>query len=299
MLVMLCIQLLCTAATAAAADIAAPLVLGYSDNVFYNVDPRDAIALTKAWARMADRKIGPGADTSVVEYKSFSDIENALAKNEVDILIMLPEELIRLRDRYKLAPILSSDYGKHFYNELILLVRSDVGISSIEQLRGKKLILDVGQKGGLPRLWLESLIMERVTASVKAFFGSISESTKPSQAVMPVFFRNADACLVSRSSYETMVEMNPQFGRQLKVLERSPGFVTGVLAVRKDDAHNPRRDAMQKALQEMYTYQSGKQLLTLFRINRLVPFLPEHLANIEKVLKEHQGKTGASAQRKK
>ncbi|MCK7505548.1 MAG: phosphate/phosphite/phosphonate ABC transporter substrate-binding protein [Desulfobacterales bacterium] len=34
-------------------------------------------------------------------------------------------------------------------------------------------------------------------------------------------FRQADACVVGRNSYETMVELNPQVGRELKVVASS------------------------------------------------------------------------------
>jgi phosphonate transport system substrate-binding protein len=94
-----------------------------------------------------------------------------------------------------------------------------------------------------------------------------------------------------------MVELNPQLGRQLRVLERSPGFVTGILAVRKD-IHNPRRDAMVETLQEMHTDPKGRQLLTLFRCNRLVPFVAEHLASVEKVLREHRGGSAGQPHRR-
>ncbi len=295
---MLVIVALCATAIAGVADKEAALVMGYSNQVFYNVDPRDAIALIRSWMRMIDRKLGSRSETSVVQYKTFMDMEDALAKNKVDMLIMLPEEFIQLREQYKLAPVLSVDYGKHFYNELILIVRSDAGISKIEQLRGKSLILDVGQQGFVPYQWLDSFMLKKVSSRSKSFFSSVSESVKPAQAVMPVFFRKADACVVSRNSYETMVELNPQLGRQMLVLESSPGFLAGVLAVRKD-VHNPTCDAMLKAFLGMHTEQSGRQIMTLFRVNRLVPFLPEHLVAIEKVVKEYGGKTIVAARRNK
>ena len=294
------IVVLCSASASAAGavDKDIPLVMGYSNQVFYNVDPRDAIGLIRSWVRMVDHKIGSKSETVAINYKTPLDMEDALAKDKVDILVMLPEEFIHLKEQYKLAPVLSVDYGKQFYNELILIVRSDVGISKIEQLRGKNLILDVGQKGFVPYQWLDSFMRKKVSSGVKSFFGTVSESAKASQAVMPVFFRKADACVVSRSSYETMVELNPQFGRQLLVLESSPGFLSGVVAVRKD-VHNSKRDAVQKAFQEMNTEQNGRQILMMFRVNRLVPFLPEHLVAIEKVIKEHQGETILAARRSK
>jgi phosphonate transport system substrate-binding protein len=275
----------------------APLVVGYSSQVFYNVDPRDAIGLSKVWLHLADSKLNNTRESNVVFYKDLYEIEKAQANAEVDILVLLPEEFISLRDRSQLLSVLSTDYGRHFYDELLLLVREDSGITRIGQLRGKHLRLESGQKGTTPMQWLDSYLGARSLPEAQQFFGSISAYPKVSQVIMPVFFGKADACLASRSSFETMAELNPQLGRQLRILERSPGFATGVIAVRKDIL-NPARDALVEILKDMHLDPKGRQLLTLFRINRLVSYKPEHLLSVEKVVRENRTRTESSARRK-
>jgi len=194
-------------------------------------------------------------------------------------------------------PVLSADYGKSFYDELILLVRKESGVTRVAQLRGKSLRVEAGQKGSIPIKWLDSVLAAKALPEPQGFFAGISEFSKASQVIMPVFFGQADACLTSRNSFNILSELNPQLGRQMLVLERSPGFATGIIAVRKD-IRNPRRDNMVEILQEMQSDPKGKQLLTLFRCNRLVPFRPEHLASVEKVLWECRSRSSSQARRK-
>lgn len=286
-----------TARSATASGRDASLVFGYSPHVFYNVDPKDLVGLMEVWTRTVDLKMKNSVKTTIIAYKTFAEAEKALSRNEVDVLVMIPEEYIRLRAKSHLTAVLSADYGMHFYNELFLLVREGGGVTGIEQLRGKSMIVDVGQQGSIPIKWLDSLLTAQVSSNAQGFFRSMTEATKSSQVVMPVFFGQADACLVSRSHYETMVEMNPQLGQKMRILEKSPGFVTGVLAMRKD-LQKTTRDAIVKTLSEMHTDPKGKQIMTLFRINRLIPFMPEHLTSVEKVLKERRGKTDSVANRK-
>jgi len=274
------------------------LVIGYSTQVFYNVDPRDVIGLTKVWARLADSKLKFSSETAVVFYKTTAEAENALANNEVDILVMIPEEFVHMRASIPLAPVLSADYGKSFYDELILLVRKDSGITRVAQLRGKNLRVEAGQKGSIPIQWLDTLLASRVLPEPQGFFAGINEFPKASQVIMPVFFGQADACLTSRNSFNTLSELNPQLGSQMLVLERSPGFATGIIAVRRD-IRNSRRDAMVEILQEMQNDPKGKQLLTMFRCNRLVPFKAEHLATVERVLRESRVRSSGPARRKR
>ncbi|HTP65810.1 MAG TPA: PhnD/SsuA/transferrin family substrate-binding protein [Geobacteraceae bacterium] len=134
--------------------------------------------------------------------------------------------------------------------------------------------------------------MARYSTDARAFFGDLREFPRASQIIMPVFFGQADACLASSNSFETMADLNPQIGLRLRVLEKSPGFTTGIIAVRKN-GRTPRREEMIRALAEMDGDPKGKQLLTLFRVNRLVPFHAEHLTSVEKMLRAHRSYTGS------
>ena len=266
------------------------LVVAFSPQSFYNVDPRDASGAARVWINNADHRLKSTTESKVIFFDTQLEMESALARNNIDILVSIAEEFIQMRDTYKLSPVLSTDYGKNFYDELLLLVHSDSTITGVEQLRGKCLRIEVGQKGTVPMKWLNTILMSKTSGSTREFFGSISEFPKASQTIMPVFFGKCDACIASRTSLETMTELNPQIGRKLRILERSPGFATGIISVRKDIL-NRRRDTMVEALRDINEDIKGKQVLTIFRINRLIPFRAEHLASLEKLLRGNRKST--------
>jgi phosphonate transport system substrate-binding protein len=279
-------------------DTGRTVVIGFSGNVFFNVDPRDAIGLTRVWMETATRTMKVSVQPSVVFLRDVEALERALKNNDVDIAVLIAQEFALLRDRVPLAPVLSADYGKHFYDELLLLVRNDSGITRMEQLRGKSIRIESGQKGSVPIHWLDSYLTKRVSSKSRTFFSSIREYPKASQVIMPLFFNKTDACLASKDSLEIMNELNPQIGRSLRILETSPGFLTGLIAVRRD-IRDPRRDALVKALRDMNNDTKGRQLLTMFRINRLVDFKAEHLVSIDRVLKESRDKGEPVSRRKR
>jgi len=275
-----------------------PLVIGYSHQVFYNVDPRDAIGLTKVWVQDADRRMRNTKETKVVFFNDLTDAENALNANEVDIIILLAEEFFLLRDRVPLTPVLSADYGRHFYDELLLMVRADSNITRIGQLRRKNIRIESGQKGKIPMMWLNAFLKDKVSCDIRHFFSSVNSNPKASQVIMPLFFGQTDACLTSRTSFETMTELNPQLGQKLRILEKSPGYITGVVAVSRD-IRNPQRDAMVETIRDIDSYPKGRQLLTLFRINRLVEFREEHLTSINALLKTQRDEFENTSRRKR
>jgi phosphonate transport system substrate-binding protein len=88
--------------------------------------------------------------------------------------------------------------------------------------------------------------------------------------VLPVFFRQADACLVTRLGYATMCELNPQLAKQLRILAESPKLLTSFLAFHKDCPPETRRK-FRAAVTELHKSVVGRQALMLFGSTRLVP----------------------------
>lgn len=56
--------------------------------------------------------------------------------------------------------------------------------------------------------------------------------------------------------------------------------------------------AADRAIRDMYQDAKGRQLLTLFRINRLVDFRAEHLVSVDKVIKENRAGSSNQSGRK-
>jgi phosphonate transport system substrate-binding protein len=86
--------------------------------------------------------------------------------------------------------------------------------------------------------------------------------------VLPVFFRQTDACLVDRQGFDTMCELNPQLGKQLRTLASSPRLITMVFCFRS--AYSPPvKNEIVRAMEELYTTPAGQQILTVFQIDKM------------------------------
>jgi phosphonate transport system substrate-binding protein len=74
--------------------------------------------------------------------------------------------------------------------------------------------------------------------------------------------------VVSRAEFETMCELNPQIGQQLKIIATSPEVVTSVLCFRADyaPAFKPQ---LFTALRDLYKTPAGQQVLTIFQSEKI------------------------------
>ena len=114
-------------------------------------------------------------------------------------------------------------------------------------------------------------------------FANVTAVGKPSRLVLPVFFGQADACVVTQRSFEVMKELNPQLGRQLSVIARSVPVVPSFLCFRAGVSPQLRERYVNVA-RKMQTTVSGLQLLTIFQSDSLAVLPPESLESARALL---------------
>ena len=265
-------------------------IMGFSSNAYTEVDRNDAKVATKILGDILVRKQQKSNSNNlgdVLIYETLSELERDINAKKIDVAVMVSNEFLELRGRITLDPIVVSSREKTVYEELLLLVRKDSGVKELKDLRKRLLLLTRTQYGFIYHRWLETLLMKEGFHDIQNFFSEIKETRKPSQALMPVFFKQADACVVSRHYFEVNSELNPQIQKELIPISISQGYAGGVIAFRKD-YNEEHKKSMKEILTTLHTDSHGKQMLLLFQMNKLVPFKPEYLNSMEALVKEHK-----------
>ena len=91
------------------------------------------------------------------------------------------------------------------------------GITKLGGLAGRHLIILDSPQTLLVDAWLGvALAKEGITGKSAV---KVTRHTRAAQAVLPVFFGQADACVASKRTLETMFELNPQLAKKLKVVK--------------------------------------------------------------------------------
>jgi ABC-type phosphate/phosphonate transport system substrate-binding protein len=172
--------------------------------------------------------------------------------------------------------------------ELLLLVRKDSGIRSIHDLRGRSIVMPMRNPRCLDMYfaWLETLLMEEGSKGINSYFSSVKETRPATKAIMPVFFRQADACIVTRQVFDLTAEMNPQISRELTVISRKEKLSQGIIAVDRRLSEESRQRVRQAFL-TLHQTPEGEQLLMLFKVRKLVTFIPGYLKATEALYAEH------------
>jgi ABC-type phosphate/phosphonate transport system substrate-binding protein len=174
--------------------------------------------------------------------------------------------------------------------EYLLLVHRQKGITVLPQLNNKRLVI-TSEYGAsdVNLLWLDREMKKHGLPKTTLFFKTLKQVPKASQAILPVFFQQAEAALVPRSAYETMAELNPQIVTDLAILAASPPFPRGLTAFREDIKPEAKQRIIASAL-NLHTYPRGRQILTLFKTEQVVRLPKNYFDNLIRLLKDQSYK---------
>lgn len=260
---------LAVAPLARAAGEPAPLRFGFSAEAFVDVNETDTRAALKIWAQTLGSERGIPVDGLVEIYANTDAMKEALLSRKVDAVTMMTAQFWALRQVVPLGPIILGFVRGVETEEYVLLVHRDSPFAQPADLRGRSVNLLLGSRASLARPWLECTLLEGHLGPFGDFFGKISPVGKLTKAVLPVFFRQTDACVVTREGFRTMSELNPQVGRQLRVLMSSAPLVPVVFCFR-GDLQSRYRDKLISEIQRVATSPAGRQTLALFQSEQLI-----------------------------
>jgi len=268
------------------AEDASSLRIGFTGSVYQDVTNTDIKAAVGVLIqKVAWKQFGKGESHY---YETLSEMAMDLKNRKTEVLAMPVDEFIELRKRAAIVPILVTSSDSGFETELLLLVRKDSGIRSVRDLRGRAIAMPAKNPRCLDMYlaWLESLVMEEDSGDINAFFSSVKETRTAAKVVMPVFFKQADACVVTRQVFDLTTELNPQISKELMVISRKEKLAQGVIAVDRRVSEDVK-EKIRQAFLTLHQTTEGKQLLMLFKVRKLIPYFPGYLKGTESLYAEH------------
>ena len=266
--------------------------LVFSTSMFMEVNENDARAAMKAWIMTVAEDRGLPVDPDPYIARNIDELMSACGSAQTGGCAMILPEYARLHRKIAFSHHALSTAGGEHIEEYLLLTRRDSGLERLDQLQGRRVVVLNNPRMSLALIWLDTLLLEMGLKPATDWFENIALNKNPAQTALPVFFSQADACLMTRSSFETMAELNPQLQEQLHGVAVSPPLVPALFAY-KADASIFFLTSMIEAMEQFRDNPAGLQILHLTQSENieirpaavLAPSL-ELLATHEQLLQE-------------
>lgn len=259
------------------------LVIGFTAAMMSEMNRNDAGAAVKVLADTLVRKRMIAAVPYTEIYDDLSLLRRALKTGDADIVSLRIDEYFALEAEGTLDPAFVGLRNRNWAEEYVLLVNRESGFQEAAELRSKRLITLSGRRTGLARTWLDTVLLGSNLPDSSQFFAEIKESNKVSRTVLPIYFRQGDACLVTSSGFATMVDLNPQVGKQLNVLCMSPPLLPSLICLRRD-LDSSMKALVIDGLSSLHQDAAGQQALMLFTIDRLAPCTRQHIESATSIV---------------
>lgn len=216
-------------------------------------------------------------------------VDTILAK-KYDVIATTGLDYLELREQLHLRPLAILSKTDQPTDAFMLITRKNKTLETLEGLPARSLIVEAGGGGDIAKLWMDTVLQAHGLPRHQVFFNILRTGDKPSRTLLPVFFGQADACIVSENALAVMSELNPQLEEQLVVEERSAGYIS-ILISATDRLEDWARDIVMEETGRMHTSPDGQQILTIIQMKRFFPFKPEYLEATERIYR-HNGRSG-------
>ena len=264
-----------------------------SSKVFNNVNRDDARAALKVSSDILAQQRGYVQDSTVDILDSVAEIKARLQNHSVELVSLGATDYLELESSKLIVPVLTDSrtrQGAPLYS-YVLMVGPTSPTTSLAGLRGNRILVSARGSGETGFAWLEVLLGKEKLGRAASFFASAKTAPKPQACILPLFFGTVDACLVDEVNLNLAKEMNPQLGK-LRVLARSRPMIESVIAVPSEP--HPFQKELIDTMLSLQDDPRGRQLLMVFKTDRLVPIQPGDLDSARELWRDYYKLTGST-----
>ena len=264
--------------------------VGVTMSSFGSVNVNDATAAIKAWASMITKEQSMDVKLEAVLLNgSVEDVKKSFIGGEYDGIGLIAPELLEIDVKPEHVYVGERADGLSIRYIIIAHAKSD--ISSPGDLKDRKLVTCDNNQMVMSVQWLENVLSEHsVTTGIKR----LETAANLSKAILQVFFRQADAAIVTREAFNLACELNPQLKKELKVISESPPLIPVLFILQPSAGQKERMALLEKMILDIDKTASGRQVLTVIQSSSFKKSPLSVMDDTFEILEKYRGRAGSS-----
>jgi len=251
---------------------------GYGSDAMNQYNKKDTMIAMEVWVK----EFMKGDEDTVVFsfYDSSQKMAEDLEAKKLDMVLTLGLDFVKYFGNADLANGMTAGMRDRESERLVLLVNKE---SSKEKLLSlKKPTIAVQADEEIAKIYAKNYFLKNTKKEDVQFLNV----RKRQEAILKVFFKNADAALVTKKTFLFAKELNPQIGEKLKIIEYSDITATSFGFFRKSLNEKTKEKILSKAI-NLNTTVRGRQILAVFQTDMVVETSLEDLKPIKKLYDEY------------
>jgi len=157
--------------------------------------------------------------------------------------------------------------GEELYEEYVVLVREESGINQIKDLKGVHLLSREDDYIG--RMVLDYMFLDSFQKSVDEYISKMYLTKKDSESILKVYFKKADACIVPSYALDIVAELNPDVGRKLRVLYKTPKIFVPMIGAFHKKTDPELMKIFYRNVVRLDKTARGRSILDLYKMKKM------------------------------
>jgi ABC-type phosphate/phosphonate transport system substrate-binding protein len=238
--------------------------LGITKNILEGVNIRDAKVSIEIWVKLLAETIRPVEKINVEIFNNSEELISAVDKNAVDIIYLSSFDYEMEKDRLKIIPLAKTNINKSDFYDIYLCTFSGDNVPNFASLKDKKILVQAGKYKEINELWLNLLCLQNGVKNKDKFFKKVEFVEKPMQAILPVFLKKVDLCIINSGSLEIISELNPQISKSIDVLFKQENLINDIICIRQG-LSDEERNLVSKITLNYKSLPKNEQAFKIFK----------------------------------
>lgn len=256
--------------------------LSYSNINLNFKDARDSLS---SW--IEDLGLSNNIKVSVEFYNTLDELFFAYKNGKLDMIV------ISFSDFYKNKTFLnniSKDYWSATFNEekytqFYLVSLKEKNINSFKDIQNATLSLE--KYDTVSKLWFDKNSLITNNKDSEKILKKIYFETKESTPLLNVFFKKSDLAIVTKDSWNSMVQLNPSIEKKIKIIERSEKIFLPFIGFFSKDTQEEKIDIFFKITSKIEDTIRVEELLSLLKFKSFFRLEDKYIDDMEIYFKEY------------
>lgn len=225
---------------------------------------KDNMLAIKAWFNILAKEVGEEID--IIYYSELLKLAKDFKTHKIEYVSINLYHYLRTKEHFDnyISEYWSIRKGKDKLDSYLIIVHEDSKIDSLKKLSNKTIAIK--NKNYLDTLFFNKELSKEKDIDIK---GNLKTVKNFSRAILDVFFKKYDACIVPKYSFELSSELNPILNKKLKVLSSSGPIFLPVIAFFHKDTKQILKDKFERSVINMKNTVAGRNIFNLFKMKEL------------------------------
>lgn len=194
---------------------------------------------------------------------------------KIDMVLAKPFDFVKYFDKSEIKQGFSVSMKNKIEDDFVIVTRQN---QSLEDIYTAKPIIALPENEEISKILVKYMFLKKGKKQKINFL----ETTKHNTALLKLFFKKADAAVVSKKAFDFANELNPQIGKKLKIVYQSNISSETFSYFRKDFDKDAHEKILELAINLKKTNKT-KQILMILKTENIIKNNIEDLKPIEEL----------------